>query len=104
MTRMTFVLVCLAVMFGAAAVPNAYADPAPPWSDPRYPDQTHGMCAGGHGGAFGFGWCDGEHYPDGSYWHQVIGTGMDGLRPQCMLNNEPAPPGGCGGYASAPAP
>ena len=82
----------------------AYADPPPPWADDHYPDINHGQCAGGHGGAFGFGWCDGIHYPDGSYWHQVTGAGMDNLKPHCVIDTgdmqpPPAPKGGCGGNA-----
>jgi hypothetical protein len=93
------ILLTAATVASLFAAPTIHADPPPPWSDSHYPDQAHGMCAGGHGGAFGFGYCDGEHYPDGTYWHQVIGTGVDGLKPKCVLDNNPAPAGGCGGNA-----
>jgi hypothetical protein len=94
-----------AVAVGVAA--PAQADPPPPWADPHYPDKQHGNCVGGSGGAFGMGWCDGEHYADGSYWHQIVWGnqyGSGGQKPQCVIDNgtpQPpaAPPGGCGGNA-----
>jgi hypothetical protein len=90
-----------AVALGAALAAPAHADP-PPWSDPHYPDITHSSCAGGRGGAFGFGWCDGEHYADGTFWHQVFGAGADLAKPHCVRDDgsaqPPAAPGGCGGY------
>lgn len=87
---------------GLLTVVPANADPAqPPWMDPHYPDKMHGNCAGGSGGAFGFGWCDGAHYPDGSYWHQIVGSQAWGTKPTCVIDTDtgqqPAPPGGCGG-------
>ena len=93
-----------AAMLAVAQTGAAHADPPPPWADDHYPDINHGSCAGGHGGAFGFGWCDGIHYPDGSYWHQVTGAGMDALKPHCVIDTgdlqpPPAPAGGCGGNA-----
>jgi hypothetical protein len=96
--------VFLSLLAVSLPVGTAHADPPPPWADDHYPDINHGNCAGGHGGAFGFGWCDGAHYPDQSYWHQVMGTGMDGLKPHCVIDDgspqpPPAPPGGCGGNA-----
>lgn len=99
-------------VLSAAAIATsapAHADPPPPWADPHYPDKMHGNCAGGAGGAFGIGWCDGTHYPDGSYWHQIVftgslGGGAGGQKPQCVIDDgslqpPPAPPGGCGGNA-----
>ena len=93
----------VAALFGGGSAP-AYADPPPPWADPHYPDAQHGNCVGGHGGAFGFGYWDGAHYPDGSYRHQITNTQGGGTRPQCVVDNgslqpPPAPPGGCGGNA-----
>lgn len=83
----------------------AHADPPPPWADPHFPDKQHGSCAGGTGGAFGFGWCDGEHYPDGTYWHQIVWGnqyGSGGQTPVCVRDDgspQPPPaPGGCGGH------
>lgn len=89
----------------------AYADePPPPWQNPHYPDMTHGSCAGGNGGGFGVGYCDGEHYPDGSYWHQTYswntyGGTLSFDQPECVVDPDggplpqPAPPGGCDGNA-----
>ena len=76
---------------------GAHADP--PWLDPHYPDPMHGNCAGGKGG-FIVGFCDGEHYADGTYWHQLVGDGW-GQTPECMLDNQPAPVGGCDGAVKA---
>ncbi|OIN79367.1 hypothetical protein BMG05_18460 [Mycobacterium malmoense] len=92
----------LAVAAAAAiGVAPAHADP-PPWNDPHYPDKARGSCPGGSGG-FGIGWCDGQPYPDGTYWHQTTWGGQYGAsgggKPQCMgPDHNPAPPGGCGGY------
>jgi hypothetical protein len=83
---------------GLTAAP-ALAEP-PPWLNPHYPDQQHNNCAGGQGGAFHFGWCDGEHYPDGSYWHQITTDDGWGATPECVIDSGgqvPAPPGGCEG-------
>jgi hypothetical protein len=98
MIRYALAAATTAVLLGAAP---AHADP-PPWSDPHYPDITHSSCAGGRGGAFGFGWCDGAHYADGTFWHQVFGAGADLAKPHCVRDDgsaqPPAAPGGCGGY------
>ena len=101
-------LVAAAITAFAAfgATPAAHADPPPPWQDPHIPDRQHGNCAGGQGGAFGFGWCDGAPYPDGTRWHQILGTGGSwgggnwAHKPECVNpDNSPAPPSGCGGNA-----
>jgi len=91
-------LALAASMFGAGI---AHADP-PPWSDPHFPDPMHHSCAGGMGG-FIVGFCDGEHYPDGTYWHMLSGSGW-GSTPECMLDNAPAPVGGCGGAVKTEPP
>ncbi|TDH55548.1 hypothetical protein E2F47_09995 [Mycobacterium eburneum] len=67
------VLGCAAVMVSCAAV--ASADPPDPQPDPHRPDLTQNYCPGGQWNTgFGTGYyvevCDGEKYPDGSYWHQ----------------------------------
>ncbi|ORV92717.1 hypothetical protein AWC11_07625 [Mycobacterium interjectum] len=90
-----------AALAAVAVAAPAHADP-PPWADPHYPDKQHGSCEGGQGGAFGFGWCDGAHYGDGSYWHQTYVAnqwGTTAQKPVCMgADGNPAPPGSCGGY------
>lgn len=95
----------IAAAFAVVASALAFAGPAhadPPWADPHYPDPMHHNCAGGMGG-FIVGFCDGEHYPDGTYWHQYTGSGW-GSTPECMLDNQPAPVGGCDGAVQAQPP
>ncbi|WP_145013142.1 hypothetical protein [Mycobacterium marseillense] len=81
----------------------AHADNPPPWLDPHYPDNARGSCPGG-GGGYGFGWCNGTPYPDGTYWQQRVTGGILNVppvasKPECMgPDNQPAPPGGCGGF------
>ena len=50
------------------------------------------------------GVCDGEKYPDGSYWHQWMRTNIGGpkfrrlrLRQRPQYFPAPPPPGGCDG-------
>lgn len=89
--------------------------------DPHQPDLTKNFCPGGQ---FGFGRlrvCDGEKYPDGSYWHQWMGgNGLVGptWNYDCVGDSGnnvfpgPPPPGGCDGAippeppsgAAAPSP
>ncbi len=99
---LTSVLFVLATYFGAVAS----AEP-PPGQDPHMPNVTIGYCPGGQGGFMTAKWCDGEKYPDGSYWHQLIMTSsLAGpvFQLDCVVFNpengpipQPAPPGGCGG-------
>jgi len=93
-----------AAMLGCAAaiVFSAGVASAAPW-DPHLPDYTKNFCPGGHGVA-----CDGQKYPDGSYWHQW-GSNEYGWHYDCVSGNEPfpalLPPGGCdGAIPPAPAP
>lgn len=87
-----------------AAVNGVYAARADPL-DPYMPDFSLEHCPGGHGGfggGNGFFYCDGIRYPDGSYWHEVIGTEAAAGRIECVLDDgslipPPAPPGGCAG-------
>jgi hypothetical protein len=94
----------IAASYFADISATAHADPTPPppWLDPHYPDFARGSCPGGAGGFF-IGWCDGQPYPDGSYWHQQTWSsqygGTGGGKPQCMgPDHNPAPPGACGGF------
>lgn len=77
--------------------------------DPHMPNTWQGYCpGGGFGGPMGYGtgYCDGIHYPDGSYWHQIRG-GIPFVGPSislsCVVDPDggpfpaPAPHGGCGG-------
>jgi len=65
------VLSCAAAFVLSSAI--ATADPP----DPHQPDMTKGYCPGGR-------WvtaiwpCDGEKYPDGSFWHQWMKTWIVG--------------------------
>ncbi len=86
----------------------ATAHAAPPGQDPHMPNVTIGYCPGGQGGFLATKWCDGEKYPDGTYWHQLIMTGSSLTGPVFQLNcvvmgdgpvPSPAPPGGCAGGA-----
>lgn len=78
----------------------AYADPA------QKPNLTTGDCPGGQGGILAVAWCNGEKFPDGSYWHNVAMTGGTFATPRFEMNcviddafpgGTLAPPGGCGG-------
>lgn len=94
-----------AVMVSSAAV--ATADPP----DPHKPDMTKSYCPGGQWGFGHLGVCDGEKYPDGSYWHQWMKTYIGGPKwyYDCVGDSgnntfpAPPPPGGCDG-AIPPAP
>lgn len=93
----TAILGCAAALVFPASV--ASADPP----DPHQPDMTKGYCPGGRWGFGDLAVCDGEKYPDGSFWHQWMQTWFTG--PQfyfdCVSGGEPLPgpppPGGCGG-------
>src|SRR5271156_2289867 len=61
------VLGCAAAIMCSAAV--ASADPP----DPHQPDLPKNFCPGGQWGFGRLRVCDGEKYPDGSYWHQWMG-------------------------------
>ena len=101
----------LAVLCCGAALcfsPAAAADP--PGQDPYMPNVTIGWCPGGQGCFLATKWCDGQKYPDGTYWHQLIMTGSSFVGPifqlDCVVFNpengpipQPAPPGGCDGGA-----
>ena len=98
-----------AAILGCAAafvLPTAVASADPP--DPHQPDMTKGFCPGGRWGYGNLAVCDGEKYPDGSFWHQWMKTWIVG--PQfyydCVGGDEPLPgpppPGGCAGAAPPP--
>lgn len=113
------IVVVLFAMTTIVFAPVAHAGP-----DPHIPNPQTGYCPGGSmGSPIWFGYCDGEHYPDGTYWHTfqngipiyghpngALGTGgligpQDGPSGAvCVLDNDsPVPaaagPGGCGGAA-----
>jgi hypothetical protein len=91
------VLGCAGVIVSFAAV--ASADPP----DPHQPEVTHNYCPGGGFGGGHTRVCDGEKYPDGSYWHQWQNTGWGDTswHYDCVGGGEPfpgpPPPGGCAG-------
>jgi hypothetical protein len=79
---------------------TAHADPS------QKPNLTTSDCPGGKGGILAVAWCNGEKFPDGSYWHNVAMTGGTFATPRFEMNcviddafpsGTPAPPGGCGG-------
>ena len=94
---------CAAISSFAAAlaVSTAIAGADPP--DPHQPDMTKGVCPGGRWGYGNLAVCDGEKYPDGSFWHQWMKTWMVGLQfyYDCVGGDEPLPgppsPSGCDG-------
>jgi hypothetical protein len=99
----------LAALAAAAALlstkPAAHADyDFSKVADPKIPDPIMFWCMGGGAGNLLLGqpgYCDGEHYPDGSYWH-VINAPVVRMRMDCVIDNGSplpplAPPGGCGG-------
>jgi hypothetical protein len=97
------VLGCAAAIVSCAAV--ASADPP----DPHQPDLTQNYCPGGQWGFSSLQVCDGEKYPDGSYWHHWTRNEGDGYYSapnpswhyDCVGGDEPLPgpppPGGCAG-------
>ena len=104
----------LALMIGATALVIGMAGTA--HADPHIPNPSTGDCAGGSAGSpIYMGFCDGEHYPDGSYWHTrqwgipiygnqngLAGTHGGPNGAECVIDNgtplpPAAPPGGCGG-------
>ena len=92
-----FVLFCIATQFG----PHAAADP--PGADPHLPNLQFGYCPGGQGAFSSYQWCDGQRYPDGSFWHQFLDATIgQHFTLTCVVDNgsplpPPAPPGGCAG-------
>jgi hypothetical protein len=106
------VLGCAVAIVSSAAV--ASADPPDPQPDPHQPDLMNNYCPGGQwtygslvsvdGGSGQRKMCDGEQYPDGSYWHEwtwehgVFGTEW---HHDCVSGSSafpaPPPPGGCDG-------
>jgi hypothetical protein len=93
-----------AVVSSAAVIVSlaAVADADPP--DPHQPEVTHNYCPGGQWGYNQLRVCDGDKYPDGSYWHQWSNGGNWGdstWHYECVDGGEPLPapppPGGCGG-------
>ena len=101
-----------------AASTLVFATPAHAGPDPHMPDPFTGNCPGGGGGNAWEGYCDGLHYPDGSYSHKInygAATAFPFFVPgqtkptqvglSCVIDPDggpipqPAPPGGCGGAA-----
>jgi hypothetical protein len=68
-----------AAILGCAAafvLSTAVASADPP--DPHQPDMTKGYCPGGRWGYGSLAVCDGDKYPDGSFWHQWMKTWIAG--------------------------
>ncbi|MEB3031183.1 hypothetical protein [[Mycobacterium] nativiensis] len=101
---------CIAAILSLA--PVAHANRADP-PDPHQPDLTRNFCPGGQWGFGRLRVCDGEKYPDGSYWHQWMG-GNRWVGPtwnyDCVGDSgnnimpAPPPPGGCEGAIPPDAP
>lgn len=114
-----------AVFAGVAALGGvgvAAADPEPNYQCPAMMFQNHGNCdahnpdpfrdhcfGGRAGSLMDDGHCDGEPYPDGTFWrvtqHGAPSVERPGgwmsLAKECVVadgaGTRPAPPGGCGG-------
>lgn len=93
----------MAILAAVAVTPaTVHAEP-----DRHVPNLSAGYCPGGKGGRYhsptGHGYCDGMHYPDGSYWHMIQPNRTAPPTMQCVINPgggpepQPAPHGGCGG-------
>jgi hypothetical protein len=102
---------CAATLGAAAAIVSSAAVASADPPDPHMPDITKSYCPGGQWGFGSLGVCDGEKYPDGSYWHQWMRTNIGGPKfyYDCVGDSgnntfpAPPPPGGCDG-AIPPAP
>jgi hypothetical protein len=93
----------------AATVGATVAVPAPAHADrdPYFPILSAGYCAGGkvewNNSPDGYSFCDGKHFPDGSYWHSIQYDFPNTPSMQCVINSgdrlrpRPAPPGSCNG-------
>ena len=107
-------IVGVAIAAALIVAPSAHAAP-----DPHIPNPGANYCPGGSAGSpIYMGFCDGEHYPDGTYWHTrqwgipiygspngLAGTNGGPNGAECVIDNgsplpPPAPPGGCGGAVS----
>ena len=97
-------------MFAAfwALTLNSPSADASPFNDPHIPSYNNGWCPGGGLGTEGRqGWCDGEPYDDGSFWHQngyqtVIGFQVSttcAVRTDNPFVLQKAPAGSCDGEA-----
>src|SRR5690625_4272669 len=63
--------------------PKAMMFNNPGYCDPHIPDPFHDHCAGGRmGSLMSDGYCDGERYPDGSFWRVVQHGAPTAERPQ----------------------
>lgn len=62
-----YVAAVLAVGLGMS--PKAHAD-----VDPHTPNGSALWCQGGMGNVALIPYCDGQHYPDGSFWHQTAAS------------------------------
>jgi hypothetical protein len=97
----------------AAMLASVVAVPLPAHADSKHPVPP-GACSGGkmskHGSPTGHGWCDGEQYPDGSFWRAADFELPNPPPLICLIDANPfikgpagtrvlvpAPHGGCGG-------
>ena len=107
--KLKLLRLCVALLGAAAASVSSAAVASADPPDPHMPDMTKSYCEGGQWGWGSLGVCDGEKYPDGSYWHQWMKTYIAGPKwyYDCVGGDEPLPgpppPGGCDG-AIPPAP
>lgn len=91
----------MVILAAVVAVPSpAHADPG----RPHPPVDCPGGKIRGFGSPTGRSFCDGEPYPDGSFWRAADFELPDPPPMQCVVHDPhgglwplPAPPGGCGG-------
>lgn len=70
-------------LFGAA---EGHADDGP---DPHMPNGGALWCQGGMGNVAMIPYCDGQQYPDGSFWHQTASSPFGFGGPASLPWNEP---------------
>ena len=95
----SFLFALVLLRFTTAFAPTATADP----QDPHIPNMQSNYCPGGQNGSYQRSWCDGQLYPDGSYWRQELNViFIPKFTLNCLLDPgspfpRTAPPGACGG-------
>ncbi|NDJ91475.1 hypothetical protein [Mycolicibacter kumamotonensis] len=95
-----FAVLGMFIASSLAGVPGLVHAGPPGTDDPHTPNPEFNYCPGGGSGGPGSYWCDGEPYPDGSFWHMFKQAHT--WHAYCVTDKgnplpPPAPPGGCEG-------